>query len=71
MYGRDKELRRILAEDYAFAKECFETTEEGNWEHENNILKRNLDSGQQIKKCWKELRVSTSIWCEANEFLQD
>lgn len=39
---RDEELKSILGEDYLFAKEYFETTEEGNWEHGVNILKRSL-----------------------------
>lgn len=39
---RDDELKSILGEDYAFTQEYFATTEEGNWEHGHNILKRNL-----------------------------
>lgn len=40
---RDEELKKVLGKDYPIAKDYFQTTDDGNWEHGNNILKRNLN----------------------------
>lgn len=40
---KDEELKEVLGAGYEHAKAFFETTEAGNWEHRNNILKRSAE----------------------------
>lgn len=61
---RDEELKSVLGQDYDFAKEYFETTEEGNWEHGTNILKRS-----QAQHAHQEVieRVKTKLLSERSK----
>ncbi|MFY0654814.1 MAG: thioredoxin domain-containing protein [Cyclobacteriaceae bacterium] len=46
----DEEFKAVLGEDYDLAKEFYNTTEEGNWEHGWNILYKSMDNESFARK---------------------